>query len=131
MTTLTELLASHPLAVEAIDLQSVHNRYTVATKVRDYANLNGVGDFAFDSIETLLDLIESKLKAERGLSDKEIEDMKWSFCGCRVEHAGMPCGHFSCFNETGRKVAIAAQHAIVDALHAEIKRLRKEPTDAR
>lgn len=111
MTALRELFTNHKLALEACGINAtVTNRLVVATKVRDFANLNNVGDFAFDSIETLLGLIEAKCKAEAPLTDEDINAMLWEPEELYDDRASNTRWHNAC----------------IDKLHAEIKRMRKE-----
>lgn len=126
MTALQELFTNHKLALEACGINAtVTSRFAVSIKVRDYAYLNNVGDFAFDSIETLLGLIEAKCKAEAPLTDEEIEAMKWRSGGYSVFHHEIKGGCVLCHNDEEAEDAVAAQHACIDRLAAEIRRLRK------
>lgn len=82
MTTLPELLAAHPEAVKDIESRIANaplNKFDdedATTRIRRYAALNRIGNPYLDSIESLLTAITAKLKAERGLSDGEIEGMR-------------------------------------------------------
>lgn len=127
MTALQELFTNHKLALEACGINAtVTSRFAVSIKVRDYAYLNNVGDFAFDSIETLLGLIEAKCKAEAPLTDEEIEATKWTISRnddkVVVGRGGF---EFHCNFPQAAMNLTQVQHACIDRLAAEIKRLRK------
>ena len=86
-TDLQSILAARPNAVKAIDDpinrgDSPHlyelEPWAAARVVRAYAWDNGYRDDAYIiDIAPLLDAIEAKLKAERPMSDEEIEGLKW------------------------------------------------------
>jgi hypothetical protein len=116
MTTLQDLLANHPLAVEAIVKWNagIHlDRYDdkdAADRVHLFAALNKIGTPYLDSIETLLGLIEAKCKAEAPLTDEDINAMLWEPEELYDDRASNTRWHNAC----------------IDKLHAEIKRMRKE-----
>jgi len=117
-TTLEDLLNRHPRAAKGINLGEYGPQRHLAAiaRIRDYAYLNNIGDHAMDSVADLLAAIESHLKASEPLSDEEIELMKW--------------GGVNTIGDSWRSIA-EAQHADIDRLHAEIRRLRKGVGDAR
>ena len=130
--TISQLLSARPKAVEAInehfkfraDTLSKFDDRDAADKVHLYAALHRIGTPYLDSIETLLDLIESRCVAEAPLSDAEIEGMKWKamYTECIDTGDGLAS---QCLGETTRDLLITAQHACISTLHREIRRLRK------
>lgn len=115
--TLSQLLSARPKAVEAINrwigIHPLDNRsiYNASEIIREYAYKHDVDKdtVGLSSLEALLDLIESRCVAEAPLSDAEIEGMKWK---------ERPIGSAEYHNDN------------IDRCHREIKRLRKEPTNA-
>lgn len=77
------------------------------------------------AVRALNATIESKLKAEKPLSDAEIEAMKWT-AGERAASVETGDVSFTCSGEGNACVAVDAHNSRIDRLHAEIKRLRKE-----
>lgn len=123
------LIERFPLTAEACKLDANVSSLTFSALVRDYARKNRIGDSAFDSveslmqaIETLLDAIEAKLKAERPMSDEEIEGMKWTSLGCMVGPKQVVTFHAA--NDSHASSALTRHNSDIDTLHAEIKRWR-------
>lgn len=144
MTTLQQLLAAHPEAVKDIDdpinrgdspILSELEPWAAARTIRAYAWNNGYGDDSYIlDIESLLTAIDAKLKAERGLTDAEIEGMKWKAEGRGVMHNEIVGSQIVCLDDEEANDAVAAQHACVDRLWQDIRRLRAkcgEVADAR
>ena len=141
--TLSQLLSSRPKAVEAIRksygmnwLTDVFSENENAGTIRAYCASVDLGAPWLDSIETLLGLIESKA-AEAPLSDAEIEGMRWrtylgdmSGNGLRVFHVSEEGKLFEAASNSDRNAAIESHNADIDRCHREIKRMRKEPTNA-
>ena len=130
--TLSQLLSARPKAVEAIRksygvqwLRSTVPELDSIETIRDYCALEQIGSPWLDSIETLLDLIESRCVADAPLSDAEIEGMKW-----RVNVPGglvIRCGElfYSAGSPENANYLITEQNNGISTLHREIKRLRK------
>lgn len=133
--TLHQLLAAHPKAVEAIQdgFQLLNGQLAkfddrdATDKIRLYAALRKIGNPYLDSIASLLSAIEAKLAADAPLSDEEIEGMKWrarANSSIIVEHETIEDGYFCAGSEENRDDAVSAQHACIDRLAREIRRLR-------
>lgn len=135
-TTLQQLLAAHPEAVDDInstwptklDPKSVD---TTSAIIREHAVKLGVASYAeacLDSVASLLSAIEAKLKAERGLSDAEIEGMRYSVIrSIHTERAWVGRGDQQGGNAANSINAAQIQNdhnACIDTLAAEIRRLR-------
>lgn len=138
MTTLQQLLAAHPEAVKDIDdpinrgdspILSELEPWAAARTIRAYAWNNGYGDDSYIlDIESLLTAITAKLKAERGLSDAEIEGMRYSVIrSIHTERAWVGRGDQQGGNAANSINAAQIQNdhnACIDTLAAEIRRLR-------
>ena len=128
MTDLQRLIDSHPLTAKECGLAGLH-RYGFALRVKDYAYLNNIGDFAFDSVPSLMAAIESHLRAKNPppITEEEIANMRWkSGVGLSdVVYGTLINGKcFYAMGERERDDAITAHNADIDRLAAEIRRLR-------
>lgn len=127
--TLSQLLSARPKAVVFIQtwdddtLLSGYDDEDAVTTIRNCCHAEGIGRPLLDSIETLLDLIESRCVAEAPLSDAEIEGMKWT----RYETAVGPIGlvSFHAHDAENAANAMASHNSDIARCHREIKRLRK------
>lgn len=127
--TLYQLLSARPKAVEAIENDynaslSLTDEENACRLIRSYCASEQIGSPWLDSIETLLDLIESRCVADAPLSDAEIEGMKW-----RVNVPGglvIRCGElfYSAGSPENANYLITEQNNGISTLHREIKRLR-------
>jgi len=129
-TDLQSILAARPNAVKSIDRYNGSDNWRNSTKYEDvttgtvrwYCHANSIARPWLDSIETLLDAIEAKLKAERPMSDEEIEGMKWTSLGCMVGPKQVVTFHAA--NDSHASSALTRHNSDIDTLHAEIKRWR-------
>ena len=126
--TLSQLLSARPKAVEAIAVDhgaewTTFMRGHVANTIRTYASEQEIGDPVMDSIETLLDLIEARCKADAPLSDAEIEGMKWTWHETAVGPIGFVSFH--AHDAENAANAMASHNSDIARCHREIKRLRK------
>lgn len=73
------LIEKYPLTAEACKINSDTSRLRFAIAVKDYANINNVGDLAFDSVESLMQAIESRLAAKRPkpLTEENVAGMRY------------------------------------------------------
>lgn len=128
--TLSQLLSARPKAVEAIRksygvqwLRSTVPEHDDAETIRDYCASEQIGSPWLDSIETLLDLIESRCVADAPLSDAEIEGMKWTWYETAVGPIGFVSFH--AHDAENAANAMASHNSDIARCHREIKRLRK------
>ena len=126
------LVARYPRAVKAVDAWNngtplgSADEFTFSNNVRAYAARNNVGSPWLQGVEALLGAIEMKA-AEEPLSDEEIEAMKWSVDGSWLK--GGRDFAYSCGLPRNAEYIAAAQHACIDVLLAEIKRVRGASTN--
>lgn len=127
MNTIEQLITAFPKATKAAcGNDTIINRIAFAGRVRGYALKHGIGDYVFDSFEQLMSKIEERIEAEAPLTDQAIEAMKWSVLPNNDHDVVMGSGFsFRCNNPLAAQNLTSTQHACVDRLHAEIKRLRK------
>jgi len=135
VSTFTELLSANKEALEAFERHigtSIEKWVATddgkAREFRSYCQANSIGSPWLDSIESLLTAITAKLKAERGLSDAEIEGMRYSVIrSIHTERAWVGRGDQQGGNAANSINAAQIQNdhnACIDTLAAEIRRLR-------
>lgn len=127
-TTLSQLLSARPKAVEAIENDynaslSLTDEENACRLIRSYCASEQIGRPWLDSIETLLDLIESRCVAEAPLSDAEIKGMKWTWYETAVGPIGLVSFH--AHDAENAANAMASHNSDIARCHREIKRLRK------
>lgn len=136
------LIERFPLTAEACKINSDTSRLRFAIAVKDYANINNVGDFAFDSVESLMQAIESHLAASRPkpLTEEDVAKMRWKMgseprLGRPLNVVGQQFkrGQFTALDSVEAKDAVTAHNADIDRLwtalqaeRAECKRLATE-----
>lgn len=101
------LISQYPMAAEACKIEPGYQwpRWQVANRVRRYAEDASIGDYAYDSVESLMHAIESRLAASRPkpLTEEDVEEMRWVM-----------------------ELSVEIHNRDIDRLWAECKRLRAE-----
>lgn len=128
------LIERFPLTAEACKLDADMSRHHFSEHVRDYAWDNKVGDFAFDSVEQLMQSIESHLAAKpKPLTEEDIGRMRWKMgseprLGRPLNVVGQQFkrGQFTALDSVEAKDAVTAHNADIDRLWAEVQRLAVE-----
>ena len=131
--TIQQLLADHPEAVGLIDHDKDSSIWrgresseeSMCNTIRLVCSARKIGS-PLDSVESLLTAIDAKLKAERGLSDAEIEGMKWVVAG-DVSIVLTWCGNeFTCFakDNDSRRRLFTSHEECIERLWREVLRLR-------
>ncbi len=128
------LIERFPLTAEACNLNDDQQwpRWQVARRIRNYAEDNSIGDCDFDSIESLMQAIESHLAASRPkpLTEEDVNRMRWTYVPFEKDlYAGSATDSnklFAAFDRIHRDAAIAAHNEAIDRLWAECKRLTAE-----
>lgn len=129
MTDIKTLIEKYPRTVKACGIDDGTSHLRFACAVKDYANLNSIGDFAFDSVESLMHAIESHLAAKepQPLTEAEVAKMRWSWVNDLQDNVFgklIRGGVFFTASIRQRDDAIAAHNADIDRLWAEVNRLR-------
>ena len=116
MTDPKTLISRYPLTAEACKLEPGYQwpRWQVANRVRRYAEDMSIGDYAYDSVESLMAAIESHLAASRPkpLTEEDVAKMRWN---C---HWGTDLD--------SQSASLRTHNADIDRLWAECKRLTAE-----
>lgn len=119
MTDPKQLISKYPLAAEACALDTTISSAEFASRVRYVSRGSHIGNSAFDSIESLMQAIESRLASRpKPLTEEDVKEMKWP-CDKETDAATKS-------NTALHNIQIDRLWSAVLAERAEIRRLQAE-----